>query len=160
MSASAPDQVTQPQPATVFPTKAESPWTEFGLSVLLSCGLPLAPVFFEGLFTGRASLSPLAAATSLYALTIAMTTQAKILFGFGLVVGLGFAAVFGNLMAFQVIATAIGAEAAGRMPLPPSSGSASWLFIGVFFVLHTIERFFRHVRQGEIYFQFDTGGKR
>jgi hypothetical protein len=114
---------------------------EFMLAVLMHLTLPLIPLGFERWFTGSISMAGLAMATSMYAISIGNTTKIRVVFALYFVIGFIFAAAYGY-------------AAGDRANTPPNLEDAATIALLLVFVSHLAERFYRHVIQKEVFWEF------
>jgi hypothetical protein len=107
--------------------------------------LPLIPLGFEYVFAGNVNKSSLYIVTSMYAISLGVSSRSRLLFGSGIIVGFIFAALFGKAMGEK----------------PPTSSDMAYPLITIFFVFlfHTFERYNRHVVERAPYWEFMTSGE-
>src|SRR5439155_7561181 len=102
--------------------------------------LPLLPLGFQLWQSGSLDEKSLAIASSMYALSIGVSSRSKLLFGIGLFVSIAFAFVFGTLSA--------------QVKLTTSSVWPASLSIISIFIVHAGERYNRHVAERSPFWQF------
>lgn len=130
------------------------PWQWFLVALLFLVAFPLFPIGAEALFAQQVHLSSLALVTSTYAISLAMSSRNLLVWALGLIIGMGFAVMFGWAMG-------VGDDVIGpawRHPPGGTSGSpgvwSAGLALATTFLLHIFERFFRHVVDGEPFPEF------
>lgn len=116
-------------------------WQNFLTCIALHMLLPLLPLLLELWFANTVEAKSAALTAALYSLAIGLSSQFKLILGVGFLFGFTFSAVFGYLST------------------QPANGlenalAASFSAIVVVFVAHITERYYRHVRNEEEFFEF------
>jgi hypothetical protein len=119
-------------------------WQNFGLCLLFQMGVPLTPIGFELLFTHAIRVSSVDLTTSLYAISLGISSQSRLSFGVCIMVGVIFAALFGQRVSTELSST----TQLGTGLLGP------FIVIGVLFLLHGAERYNRHVVDRAPFWEF------
>lgn len=116
-------------------------WQNFFLCVVLHMLLPLLPLMLEWWFSRRIEAKSAALTAALYAMAIGLSSRHAAMLGVGFLFGFVFSAVFGYL---------------STDPAPTLENAAffSGAAIVFVFVVHIIERFYRHVGRKEEFFEF------
>jgi len=108
-------------------------WQHFYFCLALHQILPLFPLILEYWFSGHVEAKSAALTAALYSIAIGLSSRNIALLGLGIVMGFLLSAVSGFLSVQPKLAFA---------------ETVSYSTIGVIFLLHTIERFNRHVVDG------------
>ena len=116
-------------------------WQQFLFSVLAQLIMPLMPMLIEWGLTGAVEQKTLALTAAMYGASIAVVTQNLALLGASILVAVMFSAVFGFL-------------AAGTGQAHFSVSVSSIIVIASFMTLHGMERYKRHIRDGELFLVF------
>lgn len=130
------------------------PWQSFSVAFIFLLVFPLLPLGAELLFTGRVTASSLTLVTSTYAISLAMSSRNVVIWAIGFLIGIGFGVIFGWSMG-------VGDSAIGpvyRLTDGPTA-DPGWLLwagagVAIVFVMHVLERFNRHVMDGEPFPEF------
>jgi hypothetical protein len=126
---------------------AESAWVRIGrrlqellIALIVYNALPLTPLAVEWLKTGTVSASNLVLGSSMFAITIAFSSKAPLVFTVGIASGF-------------LMATLSALPLPGEHPPVPVDRLA-WLVLMMITSLHAWERIVRHLRRGEPALQF------
>lgn len=115
-------------------------WQHFLFSMFAQLMLPLAPLAIELWLTGNIGEQTYAISAAMYSIAIGVSTKNLGLLGLSIVVAVLFSALFGFLVSGNTAHYAIKDPA---------------IFTILFFmVIHSFERFKRHVQQGELFIDF------
>jgi hypothetical protein len=141
-----------------------TPWENCFLSVLLIGIFPLAPVLLEGLLKGEVTVGALTITAAIYAVTVAIASYRAILFMSGFLVALAACALYGQDVTINPVKSPASVNYAG---ITISSGGSSrpahaglmLLVIVALFVTLATERYFRHVKDREEFFEFLKKGE-
>ncbi|MBM9500115.1 hypothetical protein JWG44_07615 [Leptospira sp. 201903071] len=114
----------------------------FILSILLNQTLPLIPLVIELFYKKTILQSSLVLTASIYSFTLGIVSINQMYFGFSILVGLLSGCYYGSVLQTD-------------NALPLQSNLSFWL-IALMFLLHTIERFDRHINNREPFFLFNT----
>lgn len=118
-------------------------WDKFFLCICMHMVLPLTPLIIEFfLKEGPVSPSSLLISTSMYCLSLGSSSKKTSIFALSLVVALILAALYGN--------TSIVNDNTAKI----DTLYIYWV-LGVFFVIHLIERFKRHAIDCEAFWNFN-----
>jgi hypothetical protein len=112
---------------------------QFGLCVFLHLIFPLLPIGFERVLKHHVSTSALMLALAMYAFALANTTKSGTCFGLFIVIGFFSGALYGFAEAQSLTEDVV---------------RFAWFTLLFIFVAHAIERFRRHVVQGEKFLEF------
>ena len=106
-------------------------WSEYILCLLLHMILPLLPLLMEWLFTRNISESSLSITTAIYSISIGLSSKNKAMFGYCILIGVLFSAIYGVTVSQNSLAIDISA----------------FCFIALLtvFLFHAAERYNRHV---------------
>lgn len=115
-------------------------WQHFTYSIMAQLILPLMPLVLEYWLTGRVDDKTFSIAAAMYSISIGVATKNLALLGVSIIVTVLFSAVFG----FQ---------AAGNVTHFPTTFPALVTILS-FMVIHTSERFSRHILQNEPFVDF------
>ncbi|XWK85680.1 MAG: hypothetical protein U7127_15785 [Phormidium sp.] len=115
-------------------------WQEYLLSLICQIGVPLFPLLLEFCLTNKLSEESLTLTASIYTITIGVSSRQKWQLALAILASLFFAAVYG---AVAVLDT----------PVLVSRPSSTWGIITVS-ITHGLERFYRHVIKGEVFWDF------
>jgi hypothetical protein len=131
-------------------------WENYLLCLLFHLLVPLLPIGFEAAFTGTVKQSSMLLAASFYIIGIGVSSVSRLFFGASIVVGLIFAAIYGNEVARNMPSgtppAAVARQAQGGGPREGNPWPA-FALLG-FGVAHAGERFMRHVIGRAPYFEF------
>ena len=119
-------------------------WGDFLLSVLLQLLLPLAPLVIEQVLTDDISTVSITIAATMYAASICVSTKVKMCFGLLLVASIFFAAAYGFAIVHHP-----GEATLKEIVIGQRLKKYSFWLIAAVFVLHTSERFNRHILKDE-----------
>ena len=118
-------------------------WQHFIFSVFVQLLLPLMPILVELAITGKVSEQTFAISAAMYSISIGVTTNNLALLGASIFVAMAYSAIFGYIVSGN----------SPQFPVP----SVSMFTIALFMLMHGIERFKRHVGDGELFLK--VGGK-
>lgn len=105
-------------------------WGDYVMCLLMHMALPLLPLMFEWLVTqAPPSGRTVTLTTSLYAISIGLSSKNKMIFSLCLFIGIVFSVLFGL----------------SHAPKPADVASFSYMAIALVFVTHAAERYNRHV---------------
>jgi hypothetical protein len=116
-------------------------WQNFLVCIALHMLLPLLPLLLELWFAKTIEAKSAALTAALYSMAIGLSSRFIAILGAGFLFGFIFSAVFGYLSTEPI-------------PALENSLTASGAAIGFIFAVHIIERYFRHVRDEEEFFEF------
>jgi len=121
-------------------------WEEYLLCLLLHMALPFLPLLFEMLFSSSNAVSEksLMLFSAMYALSIGLSSNSKLMFGFTIVISIFFSVAFGVV-------------AGGGNSIPNSVTYSYFALFGIF-IIHGIERYNRHVIDQTPFWDFSNGG--
>lgn len=121
-------------------------WEEYLLCVLLHMALPFLPLLFELLFSSTSTVSEksLMLFSAMYALSIGLSSNSKLMFGFTVVISIFFSVAFGVV-------------AGGGNSIPNSEVYSYLALLGIF-IVHGLERYNRHVIDQTPFWDFSNGG--
>ncbi len=119
-------------------------WENYLLSIVLHLLLPLLPIGMECLLTGKVTERSLTLAASMYSISIGVSSKSRLMFGITIMVSLIFAAIFGYVAKVDSSQNAYGPYAVAT--------------IVAVFIVHTAERYNRHVVDRAPFFQFMRDG--
>jgi hypothetical protein len=117
-------------------------WSQFIPCLLFHLLMPLVPLFLERLLEGHFQEKTLVITAAMYAIALAISSRWQWFVFAGLFVSIVYSAIFGAL------------SYAARVHQVFEAGSMAEYAILVLLVIHTIERFGRHVRAKEPFFEF------
>ncbi len=117
-------------------------WQNYLTCILLQMILPFLPITFELWQTSTVSEKSLTLATSMYSISIGISSRNKFLFSLTLFISL----LFG--MAFGLLSTQ-------SQPLPNCKIFAIIGIVGVF-ISHSVERYFRHIKDKSPFLEFEN----
>jgi len=108
--------------------------------------LPFLPLLFEMLFSSSNAVSQksLILFSAMYALSIGLSSNSKLMFGFTIVISIFFSVAFGVV-------------AGGGNSIPNSVTYSYFALFGIF-IIHGIERYNRHVIDQTPFWDFSNGG--
>ncbi|MBT2784978.1 MULTISPECIES: hypothetical protein [unclassified Halomonas] len=112
-------------------------WEQFIFSIIAHLTLPLLPLIVEKLLTGSVANETWAITAAMYTIAIGVSSNWLPILGVSLLVSMISVCSFGFLKA--------GTTANFDVP------TSSLIAIIAFFIVHTIERYMRHVNDGEIF---------
>jgi hypothetical protein len=112
-------------------------WEQFLFSVIAHLTLPLLPLIVEKLLTGSVANETWAITAAMYTISIGVSSNWLPILGLSLFVSMISVCSFGFLKAGTSV----------NFNVPYSSLVA----IIAFFIVHTVERYMRHVSEGEIF---------
>lgn len=137
-----------------FPEIPDS-WQQFFLSLLFQIVLPLIPLMIEQLCTNDISEQSSTITAAIYTITTGISSEQEWQFGLSIVSSLIFSALFGFVIFIAQPQLANNPEilSAQKSALPLIKSLSFW-GIGVISVVHGIERFNRHVVDGNSYWNF------
>ena len=120
-------------------------WEEYLLCVLMHMALPFLPLLFELLFSSAHTISDksLMLFSAMYALSIGLSSNSKLMFGFTVVISIFFSVAFGVV--------------AGGGSSITNSEVYSYFALFAIFVIHALERFNRHVIDQTPFWEFSSG---
>lgn len=106
-------------------------WSEYILCLLLHMVLPLLPLLMEYLFTKNISESSLSITTAIYSISIGLSSKNKAMFGYCILVGVLFSAIYG--------------VAVSQTALEINISTFCFVALSTVFLFHAAERYNRHV---------------
>lgn len=113
-------------------------WKDYLTCIIFHMSFPLLPLMIELLVNGTISPVNLLLATSMYCVTIGLSSVHTPVFALGLLACIIFAVGYGlGMKAEEDIGNFIG---------------LAYASIGLIFVIHLVERFARHISGDEVYF--------
>ncbi|VTY03704.1 Uncharacterised protein [Neisseria subflava] len=120
-------------------------WDKFFLCIFMYMVLPLAPLIIELLLkSGSVSLSSLLISTSMYCLSLGSSSKKTSIFALSLVVALILTALYGGAMRINE-----------EYNLTKIDTFYIYCVLGLFFIIHLIERFKRHAIDCEAFWNFN-----
>ncbi|MDY5106982.1 MAG: hypothetical protein SPE78_07655 [Actinobacillus minor] len=120
-------------------------WDKFFLCIFMHMVLPLAPLIIELLLkSGSVSLSSLLISTSMYCLSLGSSSKKTSIFALSLVVALILTALYGGAM-----------HANEEYNSKKIDTFYIYCVLGLFFIIHLIERFKRHAIDCEAFWNFN-----
>jgi hypothetical protein len=141
--------------------KWKEPWQNYGLSLLFIGIVPLLPIIIELFVSGRITEDSLIIAAAIYSIAVALASNNRFYFGSFFVASIVESAIYGS------VAKANGSNVTtGRvlgLKISSDGGSAlsdnKYIFIAIIlpFASVLVERFSRHVRNREEFFEFLKG---
>ena len=144
--------------------RVTKPWRSYGLSVLFIGVFPLIPVLFELLTKGGILEASLIITAAMYAATIAIASNNSFLFGLFLIASLIEAGVYGSEAnvapdVHYVSTNFFGMTISYEKSTSEAHAILWFVSIVIVFALLTliVERFVRHVRDNEVFFEFLKG---
>ena len=134
------------------------PWENCGAALLLIGVFPLAPILLELLLSGNIAIDSLTLTAAIYAVTIAVASYRVILFISGFLVALFECVLYGQDVTVTPVkhpgvASFLGVKISGNGSSPSHAGLILLVIILLFTSL-AIERFVRHVKDHEDFFEF------
>ena len=115
-------------------------WQEYILCILYHLGLPIMPLGLEYILAGKITVEAATLVASMYAVATSCSSRNLLTFGLGIIVGLIFANLFGII-----------SGGVAKVSIPIEFPIVSILIL---FFAHAVERFNRHVREGENFWKF------
>ena len=112
-------------------------WQHFLFSVFVQLLLPLMPILVELAITGTVSEQTFAISAAMYSISIGVTTNNLALLGASIFVAMAYSAIFGYIVSGN----------SPKFPVP----SVSMITIILFMLIHGMERYKRHVGDGELF---------
>lgn len=121
-------------------------WQTFIASIILHILLPLLPLFLEKVFTQSITPKSLTLASSMYTITIGLSSRSEVLLSVGIFTSLLNASFFG----FISVST--------NSP-PESAITLAWVSMFAIGLMHALERINRHVYEREPFLKIRSGSK-
>lgn len=119
-------------------------WEQFLFSIIAHLTLPLLPLIVEKLLTGSVVNETWAITAAMYTISIGVSSNWLPILGLSLLVSMISVCSFGFIKAGTAV----------NFDVP----SSSLVAIIAFFIVHTIERYVRHVNNGEVF--LGVGGEK
>lgn len=113
---------------------------EYLLCILFHFAVPFLPLLLELIVLGRVEHKSLYLFIAVYPISIGVSSQSRLQFGFTVVVGLVFSSIFGL--------------ESGNLKITPSCSLGGYACLLLIMLMHAVERFNRHIRDGEPYWNF------
>jgi hypothetical protein len=134
-------------------------WQNYGLSVIFVGIVPLLPILIEMFIGGDVAESSLIITAAVYSITVALASNNRFYFGFFLVASILESAVYGAAASNNVRVPPTVVSLAGIRIATDGAGGLSdsrvlLIAIGITFISLVIERFTRHIRNREQFFEF------
>lgn len=122
-------------------------WEEYILCVLMHMILPYLPLLFELIFADEHKISEksLMLFSAMYPLSIGLSSNSKLMFGFSIVVSIFFSVAYG------VVATGVSDTAS-------NATEYAYFALCTIFIIHLLERYNRHVIDQTPFWDFPAGG--
>lgn len=117
---------------------------EFGLCILFHLLLPLLPLVIEWAVRGRILPGTLFLLLAVYPVTIGVSSRSRLLLGATIVIGLVYSTFFGI--------------SSGGMRIVPNAYFVGYACLGCVILIHTVERYNRHVVDRELFWEFAIEG--
>jgi len=149
------NNIAQESSATVAETRLRSGrripglpdyWENYLLCLLFHMLLPLLPLALELWQIGNVSEKSLTLAASMYSIAIGVSSRSQLFFGITIVISI-------------ILAVAYGIASGPQQPLP-RSGTFAFGSICTVFILHTLERYNRHIVDKLPFLEFKNDGEK
>lgn len=141
--------------------KLKEAWQNYGLAIIFIGVAPLLPIIIELSVSREVTEGPLFITAAMYSITVALASNNRFYMGFFLIASIIEAAIYGSITketgAHPLTSNIVGIKVVSNDSSGLSDSRILFIAILIPFISLLVERFSRHIRKREEFFEFLKG---